>query len=43
MDTERSETNMMKGFFNELVAARMMDLDSGRVQSMSRKARRAAK
>ena len=34
---------MMKGFFNDLVAARMLDLDSDRVKSMSRKARRIAK
>lgn len=34
---------MFKGFFNDLVAARMMDLDSSRVKSTSRKARRAAK
>ncbi len=34
---------MMKGFFNDLVAARMLDLDQSRVKSMSRKARRIAK
>ncbi len=34
---------MMKGFFNNLVAARMLDLDSNRVDSKSRKARRIAK
>lgn len=35
---------MFKGFFDELVAARMMDLDAGRVKSnVSKKARRAAK
>lgn len=34
---------MMKGFFNDLVAARMMDLDSTRIKPAIRKARRAAK
>lgn len=39
---ERDEI-MMKGFFNDLVAARMLDLDQNRVKSMSRKARHNAK
>lgn len=39
----RGETNMFKGFFNDLVAARMMDLDSNRVKNTARKARRAVK
>ena len=39
---ERDEI-MMKGFFNDLVAARMLDLDQNRVKSMSRKARHTAK
>ncbi len=34
---------MMKGFFNDLVAARMLDLGQNRVKSMSRKARHTAK
>lgn len=34
---------MMKGFFNDLVAARMLDLEQNRVQTMARKARRTAK
>lgn len=34
---------MMKGFFNDLVAARTLDLDQNRVKSMSRKARHIAK
>ena len=34
---------MMKGFFNDLVAARTLDLDQNRVKSMSRKARHTAK
>ncbi len=34
---------MMKGFFNDLVAARTLDLSMNRVQTMSRKARRTAK
>lgn len=39
---ERDEI-MMKGFFNDLVAARMLDLDQNRVKSMSRKAHHNAK
>ena len=34
---------MMKGFFNGLVSARMMELDSGRAFSKARKAERTAK
>lgn len=35
---------MFKGFFDDLVAARMMDLDAGRVKpNAAKKARRAAK
>ena len=34
---------MMKGFFNDLVAARMMDLESSNVKTVARKARRSAK
>lgn len=34
---------MMKGFFNDLVAARALDLESSRIKTMSRKARRSAK
>lgn len=41
-EKERDEI-MMKGFFNDLVAARMLDLDQNRVKSMSRKARHTAK
>lgn len=41
-EKERDEV-MMKGFFNDLVAARMLDLDQNRVKSMSRKARHTAK
>ena len=41
-EKERDEI-MMKGFFNDLVAARMLDLDQSRVKSMSRKARHTAK
>lgn len=41
-EKERDEI-MMKGFFNDLVAARMLDLDQNRVKSMSRKARHIAK
>mgnify|MGYP001854017581 CR=1 FL=1 len=33
---------MMKGFFNDLVAARTLDLESSRIKTMSRKARRTA-
>lgn len=41
-EKERDEI-MMKGFFNDLVAARTLDLDQNRVKSMSRKARHIAK
>ena len=41
-EKERDEI-MMKGFFNDLVAARTLDLSMNRVQTMSRKARRTAK
>lgn len=34
---------MMKGFFNGLVSARMMELDSGRSFAKVRKAERTAK
>ena len=34
---------MMKGFFNGLVSARMMELDSGRAFAKARKAERTAK
>ncbi len=34
---------MMKGFFNGLVSARMMELDSGRTFAKARKAERTAK
>ncbi len=34
---------MMKGFFNDLVAARMLDLDSNRIKAQAKKVRRAAK
>ena len=34
---------MMKGYFNDLVAVRTLDLNVNRVKTMSRKARRAAK
>ena len=34
---------MMKGFFNDLVAARTLDLSMNRVKTMSRKARSTAK
>ena len=34
---------MMKGFFNGLVSARMMELDNGRSFAKARKAERTAK
>ena len=34
---------MMKGFFNGLVTARMMELDNGRSFAKARKAERTAK
>ena len=34
---------MMKGYFNDLVAVRTLDLNANPVKTMSRKARRAAK
>ncbi len=33
----------MMGFFNDLVAMRVMDLSANRVKNVSRKARRTAK
>lgn len=34
---------MFKGYFNDLVAARMMDLGNTRIKSASKKLRRVAK
>ncbi len=39
---ERDKT-MMKGYFNDLVAVRTLDLSANHIKTMSRKARRTAK